>query len=126
MILPDSSIWIAANRKPASDVAVTLRSLLESDDVAVALPVQIEFVGAAAKKDRPKLRRLIAALPLVVPTEETWQVVESWMAFGRDAGYAFKLPDLLIGALASDLGGLVWSLDTNFTAMEKLGFVRCY
>lgn len=48
------------------------------------------------------------------------------MALGRDAGYAFKLPDLLVGALASDLGGLVWSLDADFTAMETLGVVRCY
>ena len=126
MILPDSSIWIAASRNPASDVATTLRALLESDDVSLALPVRIEFIAAAAKKDRPQLRRLLLTVPMAFPTEETWAVVESWMARGREAGYAFKLMDLLIGALASDLGGLVWSLDKDFAAMEKLGFVRCY
>ena len=126
MILPDSSIWIAAGRTPASDIAHTLRELVNSDEVSLALPVRIEFVAAAAKKDRPKLRRLLAAVPLVLPTDETWQVVEVWMARGRDAGFAFDIADLLIGALSAELGGLVWSLDKDFAAMEKLGFVRCY
>jgi predicted nucleic acid-binding protein len=105
---------------------VTLRALLDSDDVSVALPVRVEFVAAASKKQRPKLRRLIAALPLVVPSEETWRLVETWKARGIDAGYSFSLSDLLIAALAHELTGLVWSLDTDFDAMEKLGFVRCY
>jgi predicted nucleic acid-binding protein len=94
--------------------------------VALALPVRIEFVAAATKKERPKLRRLMAALPMVVPAEDTWPLVESWKARGIDAGYSFSLSALLIAALAHELTGLVWSLDTDFAAMEKLGFVRCY
>lgn len=126
MIIVDTSVWIAANRKPRGSCAETLRALLDADEVALALPVRIELVPAAAKKDRPKLRRLLAALPLVVPTDDTWRLIESWAEGGHDAGYAFGIPDLLIAALANELGGLVWSFDSDFEDMEKLGFVRLY
>lgn len=126
MVLVDTSVWIATHRSPDSADARTLRSLLDGDDVSLPLPVRIEFVAAAPKKDRNKLRRALSALPLVVPTEATWRVVEAWTARARDAGYTFALTDLLIGALASELTGLVWSLDSDFDAMEKLGFVHCY
>lgn len=126
MILVDSSVWIEANRKPASDIAAALQALLQDDEVALALPVRIEFLGAAKKEQRPKLRRLLKALPLSVPTDATWDLVETWRARGHDAGYTFAISDLLIAALTHELSGLVWSLDKDFTAMEKLGFVRCY
>jgi predicted nucleic acid-binding protein len=126
VILVDTSVWIATHRSPDSGDAQTLRSLLDSGDVALPLPVRIEFVAAAPRKDRGTLRRVLSALPLVVPTDDTWQVVESWTARARDAGYAFNLADLLIAALAHELTGLVWSLEKDFGAMEKLGLIRCY
>jgi predicted nucleic acid-binding protein len=43
-----------------------------------------------------------------------------------DAGLRFAVSDLLIAALAHDLGGLVWSLDADFANMASLGFVRLY
>jgi predicted nucleic acid-binding protein len=86
----------------------------------------MEFVAAAPQRQRPKLRRALSALPLAVPTEETWQIVESWISRARDAGHSFGFKDLFIAALAAELNALVWSLDKDFTAMEKLGFVRRY
>ena len=126
MICVDTSVWIAATRKPDSQRATVLRSLLDSGEVALPLPVRIEFVAAAAKTQRRKLRRALAALPLVVPTEDTWREVERWTESALDAGYSFGIPDLLIASLANEIGGLVWSLDRDFVAMEKLGVVRLY
>jgi predicted nucleic acid-binding protein len=126
VVIVDTSVWVEVHRHPRSDDATTLKSLLDTDEVALALPVRIEYVASAARKDRPKLRRALAALPLLVPSEETWQVVESWRARGHDAGHTFGVTDLLIAALTNELTGLVWSLDKDFVAMEKLGFVRCY
>ena len=126
MILVDTSVWIATHRTPDSRDAQTLRALLDSGDVCLALPVRMEFVAAAPKKDRRKLRRAISALPLAVPTEDTWRVVESWIPIAQDAGHTFGLADLFIAALSAELTSLVWSLDKDFAAMEKLGFVRCY
>ena len=126
MIIVDTSVWITAHRKPQGPDAQTLRELLDAGEVALALPVRIEFLSRAAKTDRAKLRRALKALPLVVPTDETWQLIESWAARARDVGQKFSIPDLLIAAAASELVGLVWSLDKDFEEMEKLGFVKRY
>jgi predicted nucleic acid-binding protein len=126
VVIVDTSVWIAARRSPDGAHATALRSLLDADEVALALPVRIEFVAAAAKKDRLHLRKALAALPLVVPTDETWHQVEKWVSQARDAGYGFALSDLIIASLAHELTALVWSLDNAFERMEKLGFVQRY
>lgn len=126
MIIVDSSVWIAAHRKPKGPDAETLRELLDAGEVALPLPVRIEFLSRAAKKDRARLRRALAALPLVFPTDETWKLIGSWAVRAHDAGYSFSIPDMLIAAAASELVGLVWALDKDFEAMEKLGFVNRY
>jgi predicted nucleic acid-binding protein len=63
---------------------------------------------------------------VVVPTEETWQLIERWIPTAADAGFRFDLADLLIAGVTNELGGLVWSLDSDFQAMEKLGFAHLY
>ena len=126
MIIVDTSVWIEANRKPAGSTATTLCSLLDADEVALALPVRVELVPAAARRHRAALRKLLAAAPLLVPTDETWGVIETWAERGRDAGYSFGLTDLLVAALAADVNGLVWSRDSDYTQMEKLGWVQLY
>lgn len=126
MIVVDTSVWIAVRRKPAGDYAETLRALLDADEVALALPVRIELLSGTAKQDRRAFRRALSALPIVMPTEKTWRLLESWVAPATDAGQRFGITDLLIAALAHDLGALVWSLDRDVAAMAKLGFVQVY
>ncbi len=126
MIFVDTSVWVAALRSPASDEAIALRSLLDADEVNLPLPVRIELLGGAAKKDRQTLRVALSALPLSVPAEETWQIIDSWVRVAGDAGHYFDMADFLIGALTHEHGGLVWSLDRHFEAMEQLGFVQRY
>jgi predicted nucleic acid-binding protein len=53
-------------------------------------------------------------------------LVESWIDPAANAGHRFAIPDLLIAALADELGALVWSFDKDFALMEKLEFVRLY
>jgi predicted nucleic acid-binding protein len=43
-----------------------------------------------------------------------------------DKGYRFSVTDLLIGGLASEIGGLVWSRHADFGRMKDLGLVACY
>jgi predicted nucleic acid-binding protein len=68
----------------------------------------------------------MSALPVAFPTDKTWYLLDEWTIRAADAGHHFSVPDLLTAALASERTALVWSLDTDFEAMEKLGFVRCY
>lgn len=126
MIVVDTSVWIAANRKTDGEEAIALRSLLDADEVALALPVRVELMTGVAARDRRALRTGLSGLPIVHPTDETWALIERWVPRAADAGQHFKVTDLLIGALASELGALVWSLDGDFERMEQLGLVQLY
>lgn len=129
MIVVDTSVWVAALRSTSGTpdaTATTLSGLLDADDVALALPVRLELSAGVSRASRPGLTRALTALPVVVPTDETWQLVEGWIERAANAGKRFGLTDLMIAALADEIGGLVWSLDADFLAMSDLGFVRLY
>lgn len=124
MIVVDTSVWIAAQRRPYVDRM--LQSLLDADEVALPLPVRWELWAGVAVKDRRLHRAAFDALPHLVPTEETWRPLNDWIARASDAGDRFAVTDLLIAALTAEIGGLVWSLDKDFERMERLGFVQRY
>lgn len=126
MIVVDTSVWVAAQRKPSSDTATTLMALLDADEVALALPVRLELLAGVAKADRRAFQRAFSALPVLVPTEETWLPLDGWVARAADAGQRFAITDLLIARLADEIGGLVWSLDSDFERLARLKLVRMY
>jgi predicted nucleic acid-binding protein len=126
VVVVDTSVWVAAERKPNGDDAGTLRSLLRADEVVLALPVRVELMTGVPVKDRSAVARELSSLVIARPTDETWNIVERFVPRAKDAGYHFKLPDLLIAALAQESDALIWSLDTDFATMETLGFVRLY
>jgi predicted nucleic acid-binding protein len=126
MIVVDTSVWVAALRDADGAPARALRRLLDADDVALAVPARTELLSGVSRRDRPALRRALSALPLLYPTDETWITIDGWVTRAADAGQSFSLGDLLIGALTSELGGLVWSLDADFARMEKLKLVERY
>lgn len=126
MIVVDTSVWVAATREPSSAVASILRQLIDADEISLALPVRCELLAGVARKDRAAFRRALTALPVVVPSEDTWRVIEDWIEPAAEAGHRFAVTDLLIAGLAHDIGGLVWSLDDDFRRMESLGLVRLY
>ena len=126
MIVVDTSVWVAARRKPNGALATALDSLLDKDEVALALPVRIELVSGVARRERAGFKRALTALPVAVPTEETWPLIARWIETAADAGHRFGLADLLISALAHELGALVWTLDADFERMAALGFVNLY
>ena len=126
MIVVDTSVWVSAQRHPRAHAAVTLESLIDADEVALAQPVRAELVAGVARRDRLTFKRALTALPVVVPSEHTWQLVEQWVETSADAGQRFGLTDLLIAALADELGALVWSLDADFARMAALNLVKLY
>jgi predicted nucleic acid-binding protein len=126
MIVVDTSVWVAALRDGTGDEGRALGALLDADEVALPVPVRIEILAGASKRDLPRLRRSLSALPLVYPGEETWSLIDAWLDRTAGAGQRFGFGDLLIGALASETGALVWSLDADFARMRRAGLIDLY
>jgi predicted nucleic acid-binding protein len=126
VIVIDTSVWVAARRHPAGDHSQTLHGLLDADEVALALPVRLELWAGTARADRRAFRRAFSALPLLVPTEDTWKPLDEWIVRAADAGERFAVTDLLIARLADEIGALVWSLDSDFERMAALKLVRSF
>ena len=103
-----------------------LDGLIDADEVALALPVGLELLAGVARHDRRAFLRALSGLPQLVPTEATWQPLAGWIERASDVGERFAVTDLLIAALTSDVGGLVWSLDCDFERMERLGIISRY
>ena len=123
MIIVDTSVWIRALRSASGPEAIVLRSLLDADEVALAVPVRTELLMGARASDRRKLEKELKGLPLLYPTDESWRTIDQWTERASRAGVTFAIGDLLIGVLAADIGGLVWSLDSDFDRMENLKLV---
>ena len=126
MIVVDSSVWISVLRSKTSPEAAILTSLLDHDEVALAVPVKLEVLSGVKAADLPRLRKALSALPLLYPTDDTWRLIDRWFDKTSKAGQRFGLGDLLVAALAHEQHALVWSLDADFKRLEKLGLVQLY
>ena len=124
MIIVDTSVWVAALRSAASPDTIALRSLVEADEVALAVPVRPELLMGTRAADRAKLEKALSGLPLLYPTDETWRTIDRWTATASRAGHTFAIGDLLIAVLAEEIAGLVWSYDADFARMETLNLVH--
>jgi predicted nucleic acid-binding protein len=126
MIVVDTSVWVEVLRNTRSPEAEHLRDLLDDDTVALVAPVRLEILGGASKRDRTRLRRTLAALPLYFPSSTTWERLDAWIDVAGDAHQRFGVADLLVAAIAADRDAEIWSLDSDFVRMQKLGFVRLH
>ena len=124
MIIVDTSVFVAALRAAASPDTIALRSLVEADEVALAVPVRTELLMGTRAADRAKLEKALAGLPLLYPTDETWRTIDRWTSIASRAGHTFAIGDLLIAVLSAEIGGLVWSYDDDFRRMETLHLVN--
>jgi predicted nucleic acid-binding protein len=124
MIVVDTSIWIRALRSASGPESIGLRSLLDADEVALAVPVRSELLMGARAADRATLERALKGVPLLYPTDDSWRTLDSWTRIASRAGVTFTVGDLLIGVLTSEIGGMVWSADQDFARMAALNLVQ--
>jgi predicted nucleic acid-binding protein len=126
MILVDISIWIDYFRGKDDRLVSHMWELLEDDRVALAVPVKIEILPRSSAKDRVALRRVLQALPLLMPLPSTWKRMETWAENAAAKGERFGVADLLIAALAADREIPLWSRDEDFKRMQRLGFIQLH
>lgn len=125
MIVADTSVWIDFFRGNER-IVKKMNELLDEDQIALAIPVRIEILSGAPKKQKDSLSRVLSALPTFYPNEETWTSLEAWIGEGLSKGAHFGAMDLLIAALAQENGAKLWSLDHDFTRMEHFGWIDLF
>lgn len=126
MIAVDTSVWIAALRDRDSREARLLEPLLDEDDVLLPIPVKIELLSGASRRNRDALSRGLEALPVAYPTDDTWRTLITWTDRTASAGVSFGVGDLLIAAIAQEQDALLWSLDSAFDRMSRLGLIQAH
>jgi len=126
VIFVDTSVWVEALRSGKSAAAQHLGALLDSGEVALSAPVRIEILAGASKRDHVPLRRVLSALPVFFPTEETWLRIDDWLERAREAGERFGFADLLIAAIAAGQHAPIWSLDSDFARMARVGLIEIH
>lgn len=125
MVIIDTSIWIEFFR--GSDAFIgEVRRLLDADEVALPAPVRLELLSGASRAELGRLRRLLSALPLLLPAAGVWSNLESWIERAKQSGQRFGAMDLLIAGIAHEHESSIWSRDADFARMQRLGFVRLH
>lgn len=126
MVIVDSSVWIEFFRGKEKAIVGELGRLLDDDEVALAAPVRLELLTGASRRDAPVLRRVLSALPLLLPDAHLWSKLETWIERAGRAGERFGAMDLLIAGIADDNRATLWSRDGDFARMARLGMVRLH
>jgi predicted nucleic acid-binding protein len=125
VIVVDTSAWIAGFRGEPSATR-ELRRLLDEDRAALTMPGRLELLEGARRGEASRLRRVLGAVPLYVPTEQTWRRIDAWLEKAARAGQRFAVMDLLIASTAKEHDAPVWSLDSDFARMAKLRFIKLH
>lgn len=126
MTVIDTSVWISYFKGKDKILVETLNTLLDEGQVALPISVQLELLSGIRKDEFPKLKKVLSALPILYPNQSTWETIESWMLIAVTAGKRFGVMDLIVGALAYENGGAIWSLDKDFIRMAKLKFITIF
>ena len=126
MICVDTSVWVAALRDRGSVEGQGLDELLDRDEVALPIPVRVEILSGVSREQEPRLRRALSGLPVLFPTDTTWERIDGWVGEAAERGHRFGVGDLLIAAIAADHRMPLWSLDSDFQRMRRLGFIDRY
>jgi predicted nucleic acid-binding protein len=120
MVMPDTSIWIEFARHGTKGKAASLRTLLDSGDVATCGPIVAELLAGAQGEVAERMWETLSSLPWAELVPDGWREVGETARRLRKGGRKLPLTDIVIAMAAARAGHALWSLDTDF---ERIGAV---
>ena len=126
MVFVDTSIWIEFFKGKDAGLVDRLNTLLDRNEVALAVPIWLELLCGAPQKSQKLFRETLSALPIFYTSEDTWHRAAEWVEEASKKGERFSAIDLLIASFAYEQDASVWSLDNDFKRMEKLNFISTF
>jgi predicted nucleic acid-binding protein len=120
--LIDTSVWLDV--LPRNDAYADLRArvdaILQARTAAMVGVVRAELLrGARDEHQYGRIDRLMAALPVIVTTEEDWAYAGRLGFELRRQALTVATPDLLIAAIAIRNGLIVLHRDRHFDLIAK-------
>ena len=126
MIVVDTSVWIAYLRRGDPEILVPFNRLLDDDRVVLPAIVRLELTTGTGPKYVARLNSLLDGVHGLLPEVADWRHAQALALAGAMRGERFGAADLLIAAAAARGGMPIWSHDSDFERMEKLGFCQVW
>lgn len=126
MIAVDTSVWIAYLRRGDATLQQAMNALLDEDRVSLPAIVRLELAAGTSPRHSPRLLKLLGGVHAIETLAEDWRRAEQLALAGAQVGERFGAADLLIVASVGRLGHRLWTHDSDFARMEKLGWCRVW
>jgi predicted nucleic acid-binding protein len=121
MIIADTSVWIAYQRDPASEIGSEFESLLITGSIAMVGPVMAEILhGCRSDVEYDFYVGRLDGPQFLDTDQETWVLVGELGYRLRRHGVTVPFSDLVISALAIQNGLPVYTLDEDFQRIPGL------
>ena len=133
-VLVDTPIWSLALRRPASRLSPQeeklknlLSEIVSDGQMLIIGPIRQELLSGVREQSQfTRLRDLLRAFPDYALTAQEFERAAEMNNQCASRGVAATPVDMLICAVASATGGLIFSTDQDFRAYAKLLPIRLF
>ncbi|MFP4203444.1 MAG: PIN domain-containing protein [Opitutales bacterium] len=120
MVIVDTSAWIEFFRRDGDPaVKLAMKALIEELEATLCGPVEMEFLGGAHPRERPRIQSRFDILPYQSNDQKLWREAASQYAILRGEGVTVPWNDVLVATIALRQGCRIYAVDRHFEAMEK-------
>ena len=121
MVIADSSVWVAFQRQPESEVGRHLDSLLARDEVIMVGPVLTEILqGARSEQEFAFLAQRLKSLAFLDADQDTWVIAGRLNFELKTKGGLLASADLVVSALAVQHDLTLYTTDSDFSRVAGL------
>jgi len=127
MVLVDTSAWVAFFRRDGPlETKLAVNALLDEYEATLCGPVEMEFLGGAAPRERPRIQAWFDILPYLPNDQKLWRKAATAYADLRSSGFTIPWNDVLVATLALESGHRVYATDRHFENMANVLPLRLY